>query len=173
MRSTALLLAALSLQISAAGCEKRAPTSDATSSGGATIQIAQGSGGAANPAAKDLPAPKSGIARRLEFVDVQNNMRQLGFGYTNFEITNGRGPRNLEELAPEFERNAKIMEHLQKGWWIFIYNANRAGMTAGPSNTVLAYEAQPDGNGMRIVTMGDGTVRVLDETTFNKTPKAK
>jgi hypothetical protein len=123
--------------------------------------------------ANKLPPSVGGLARRMQLPEVQNYMKNLGIAYVNFETLNGRGPRNLEELAPQFENNPRMTEHLKKGWWVFIYNANRQQMTAGPSNTIIAYEAQADGNGARVVVMGDGNIRMLDEATFKKTPKAR
>jgi hypothetical protein len=112
--------------------------------------------------------PVGGIARRLEGLEVQNIMRQLGIAYRNYEALNSKAPRSFQDLMTALERNAQIEEALKEKWIVFIYGVRPQDMTQGTSNTILAFEAQADRAGRRFVLMGDGQVTTVDESEFKK-----
>jgi hypothetical protein len=119
--------------------------------------------------------PKKGLggpARVLDITEVRQLMKQLGLAYHTFESDRNAAPKNLKELSPYYENSARITDLLQKGQVVFLYGVRPQQMTSGTSNTILAYEAVQDGNGVRVVLMGDGSVQELDEASFQKAPKA-
>jgi predicted Zn finger-like uncharacterized protein len=127
-----------------------------------------------NPPQIEKKAPAGTAARVREVTVVQNTLRQLGVAYKNFEVSENRGPKNQKELGPYYENNGEINEYLSKKWVTFIWGAPRQSLTEhGDSNTILAYETDADGQGIRMVLFGDGSVRGLDENEFSKAPKAK
>jgi hypothetical protein len=114
------------------------------------------------------------LGRIREVTVVQNALRQLGVAYRNFEVEKNRGPKNQQELSPYYENNGKINDALTKKWLTFIWSASRQSLTEhGDSNTILAYETDPDRQGVRMVLFGDGSVRGLNEDEFSKAPRAK
>jgi predicted Zn finger-like uncharacterized protein len=127
-----------------------------------------------NPAPIEKKAPAGTAARVREGTVVRNTLRQLGIAYKQFEVENNRGPKNQKELGPYYQNVAEINEYLTKNWITFIWGASRQSLAEnGDSNTVLAYEPDPDRQGIRLVLFGDGSVRDLDENEFSKAPKAK
>jgi len=131
-----------------------------------------------DPVAEEDPAivkkaPVGGIARARERTEIENNLRQLGIAYRQFEVDNNRGPKDQKELGPYYQNVATINDSLKNKWITFIWGVNRAGFSEGTSNTILAYETDADRQGQRFALMGDGSVQNMDEETFKKTPKAK
>jgi DNA-directed RNA polymerase subunit M/transcription elongation factor TFIIS len=126
------------------------------------------------PPDEDRKAPVGGLARSREVTTVQNELRQLGIAYRNFETLENRGPKDQKELASYYENNGEINEALTKKWLTFIWGAPRQSLAEhGASNTILGYETDADRQGIRMVLLGDGSVRGMDEDEFQKTPKAK
>ncbi len=119
-------------------------------------------------------APAGAAARIREVTEVQNVLRQLGVAYRNFEVSENRGPKNQQELSPYYENNGQINEYLKNKWVTFIYGVRRQAFDEqGASNTILAYETDPDARGIRMVLFGDGSVNGLNEQDFKTSPKAK
>ncbi len=115
-----------------------------------------------------------GIARSRERTNIENDLRQLGLAYRQFEVINNRGPKDQKELASYYQNAATINDSLTNKWITFIWGVNnRDGFPDGSSNTMLAFETNPDRAGNRFALMGDGSVQTLDDATFQKTPKAK
>lgn len=118
-------------------------------------------------------APATAIARRMESTHAQNMLRQLGVAYQQFETVNGRGFKDQKEINDYLKSN-EIKEALQNTWITFIWGATRQSLNEyGSSNTILAYETDADTQGNRYAVMGDGSVQIFDDGTFQKTPKAK
>lgn len=114
----------------------------------------------------------SGVARRMEISEVRNLLRQLGQAYHTFDVDFNRAPRTLAELEPYLGKSASLIEPLKSGDFTVIYGVKRAQMTAGASNTIIAYETHADTHGQRVVLMGDGSLNELTEAEFAATPKA-
>lgn len=129
------------------------------------------------PQADPVPekrAPAGAIARVREGTVDRNKLRQLGLAYMNFLDTLKRGPKDQKEFSPYYENDHEINEYLTKKWITFIWGANRQSFAEhGTSNTILAYETDPDRAGIRLVLFGDGSVDGLGEDAFQKAPKAK
>jgi hypothetical protein len=120
----------------------------------------------------DPDAGQSGIPRLWTRQDRQNMLKQIVLAYHNFVSTNNRAPAKLSELEVHYDRNAKITEALEKGWFKFFYNVKPQQMTQGTSNTILVYENEPDSLGRRLVGMADGSVKEVNQQEFDAMPKA-
>jgi hypothetical protein len=103
----------------------------------------------------------------------QNDLRQIGFAYHSYnDATNGKSPAKPEDLAPYFENDAKLLAALKDKEIIFVFNGpTLTQMTAGASNTIIAYEGQTPKEG-GYVLMADGTPKMMSADEFNKTPLA-
>jgi hypothetical protein len=134
---------------------------------------------APEPAAQQ-PPPKernpnaglAGIARTWTEQEMKYMLTNLGIAYKNCSAFTGKGPADQKELSSYYENNAKINEALAKGWIVFQWKAGPQQMPQGASNTVLAYESDPDRHGSRWVLRGDGSVTREFEEDFQKMPKA-
>lgn len=112
----------------------------------------------------------SGVnARRIEIIEMEQGLQQLGLAYKAHEITNRKGPAKVEDFGNGI--SPALKQEIQDGYVKVIWNA-----VAGPEpgNEIYAYEADPDIMGRRVVLMADGrTVKRLNDAEFKKTPKAK
>jgi hypothetical protein len=119
-------------------------------------------------------APVGGLGRAREVTVVQNQLRQLGLAYKQFEVVENRGPKDQKELESYYSKVPEINEALKNKWITFIWRVPRQALAEnGDSNTVLAYETDADRQGIRQVLFGDGSVNGLNEEDFQKAPKAK
>ena len=100
-----------------------------------------------------------------------NDLKQIGLAYHNHHDATNKGPANAKELAPYFENNKRLLDHLESKRIVFFYNVRITQMTEGTSNTILAYEKDvPTKGGLAL--FGDGSVRKLTADEFKKAPKA-
>jgi hypothetical protein len=100
-----------------------------------------------------------------------NDLRQIGLAYHNCLDTNKKPPATVDDLAPFYEKDAKITAALKDGTYVFYYNVKLTDMTNGTSNTILGYEKDAPTKG-GVVLFGDGTVKPLTADEFAKAPKA-
>jgi hypothetical protein len=124
------------------------------------------------PKEKDPDAGLGGIARVWTEQERSNRLKQLVLAYHNYLDTYKKGPAKASDLAPFYEKDANITEALEKGWFKFFYNVTLAQMREGSSNTIIAYEAEPDRAGMRWIALADGSVKKVSQQEFEKMPKA-
>ena len=117
--------------------------------------------------------PQTGLGRLMEKNEMENALKQIGLAYRNFEVTANRGPKDVKELSPYYEKVARITEALEKKWIAFPWGLGRNPFPDGASNTILAYETVGDRFGNRIVIMGDLSIHQLNEDEFKKKPIAK
>lgn len=140
----------------------------------APAPVAQDKEGA--PKEREVPPrqPKlTSIGRRMEISEIRNIMKQLGFAYVAYETQFKKGPKTISDLESYLEKNPKFTDPLKNGHMTFIFGVSTMQMPSGPGNSILAYENDPDVNGLRCVLMGNGqTIQELDNDTFQKTPKA-
>jgi hypothetical protein len=115
----------------------------------------------------------TGVGRVREGVQVRAMLHSLGLAYQKFETETNRGPRNQKELSPYYENNTETNEALSKGWITFIWGTPRRSLIENLSMTIIAYETDPDVQGIRLVLFGDGSVDGMNEAEFAKAPKAK
>src|SRR6266404_1612066 len=70
-----------------------------------------------------------------------NDLKQIGLAYHNFVNDNNRGPKDAAALAPYFDNNKKLLEHLTSKRIEFFFGVGLNDLKqAGISNTILAYE---------------------------------
>lgn len=118
--------------------------------------------------------PVGDFKRAIDINDVRNTLQNVGLAYHTFFNDRNRGPNDVQELAPYYEKNAKITQALdpREGYITFQWKAHLLRMPAGTSETILAYETAAAGNGTRLVLMADRSVKTMDEAEFQKAPKA-
>jgi hypothetical protein len=134
-----------------AGCGRSAPRSAAPPGGGGQgPPINQGVGFQL----QQIKVPKggeTGLIRTLNRQTIQNDLRQIGLFYKQYEAETGR-VNSLEGFKNYVKRDAAaIYQRLQDSTYVIVLNA-RGG------EAVLAYERAADGNGQHIVVKGDGSV---------------
>jgi hypothetical protein len=157
MRTTlpaVLLLAALA----AAGCRKPKNTAPAGNTGKPL-------------AATHRPPPRrpGGIVSRNEVMQI---FRQVGLAFQNYCGQNNKPVQSIDDLAPFFENDRKILAAFKDGSLTLCKGAHVQTMLNGTSNTIIAYETEPGTDDKRVVLLGDGTPKSMDEDEFKKTPKA-
>jgi len=122
---------------------------------------------------KDPNAGLGGLARVWTEQDTKNRLKQIVLAYHNYiDSSNGKAPAKASDLAPFYDKEPNITEALDKGWIVFLYNVRLQQMTQGTSNTILAYEAEPDRSGRRWIVKADGSVDKVSQQEFDKMPKA-
>ncbi len=119
------------------------------------------------PATPSAPAPRD--ARTA--IPRSNQLKMIGLAYHSYAGTNKRPPSKIEELAPFYENNAAITAAVHDGTIVVLWNASFQTMTAGTSNTVLAYEKDAKDKG-GVVLMADGSVRTMTAKEFEGAAKA-
>jgi hypothetical protein len=104
---------------------------------------------------------------------IANSLKQIGLAYHNYlDSNNGKAPAKAEDLAPYFENDKKLLDALKSEDLVFFYGVRLVDMTAGSSNTVLAYEKDAPTKGGQVL-YGDGSVRKLSADEFKKATLAK
>jgi len=96
-----------------------------------------------------------------------NDLKQIGLAYHNHLDATNKAPAKPEDLAPYFQNNKRLLDHLKSERIRFIYNVGIKDMVDGTSNTILAHErAAPTKGGL--VLYGDGSVRKLTVDEIKK-----
>jgi hypothetical protein len=96
-----------------------------------------------------------------------NDLKQIGLAYHNCIDATNKAPAKAEDLAPYFENDKRLLGLLKNEDIVFFYNVTIAQMTAGTSNTVLAYVKDvPEKGGL--VLMGDASVKKMSADEFKK-----
>src|SRR5262245_17107499 len=93
-------------------------------------------------------------------------MRQINLG---FQASPGAPPRTIEELEQVHASN-KITKAILDGSLVVVLGVDPERQ---PRDAILAYQAEPDAKGERVVLTCGGNVQVMDTTTFEAAPKAK
>jgi len=119
---------------------------------------------------------------------------KLGLAYHLYFSETNKAPTNASDLAPyygkppetgsfdnywqdsagikhQFAPGPEITEALDKGWIVFYYKVTPVQMPQGTSNTILAYERDPDSRGMRWIVRGDGSFEAVSAGEFEQMPK--
>jgi hypothetical protein len=124
------------------------------------------------PVAKQ-PAPKSGgstgggnsaamdVLRGKERQVNQGYMENIGLYYHLFFNDRGRAPRTLDEFVSYWERDhPKAAKAIKDGTITIVMNAPLS------SNVVIAYESEAYTNGLRLVMMGDKSIKMMNNQDF-------
>jgi len=112
-------------------------------------------------------------AQILDKAKVGNYLKQVGLSYHNYlDANGGKAPAKAEDLAPYFENDKKLLDALKSEEIVFLYGVRLVDMTAGSSNTVLAYEKDAPTKGGQVL-YGDGSVKKLAADDFKKATLAK
>lgn len=153
-----------------AGCNKNkaknVPAADAQAKAEPTKEIAP----PPPPPVEPKKTPKSllgNIYRTMEDTEFDNALRNIALALQTYEVTNGKFPAKMEDLAPNFEGHPKIKEAFQ--WLEFRWGAPNV---ADKANTLLGWEIGPDrANHRRVITAG-GMFKKIPEEEFATAPKA-
>jgi hypothetical protein len=103
-----------------------------------------------------------------------NDLKQIGLAYHNFNDATNKAPAKAKDLAPYFENSKKLLNFLESGQIVFLYNVRLQqiiGGGAGTSNTVLAYVKDVPTKGGWVL-MADASVKKMTADEFKKAPKA-
>jgi hypothetical protein len=129
------------------------------------------------PSKKVEPPTKdysTGIAGVMERTELLQRVDQIAKAYVACDLeSSGKGAANRDVLSAAFQKNYQLLEVLEKRWVTFIYGVGTKQMGADAARTMIAYQTDKDGAGMRVVIMGNGQIQTIDDTTFRNTKKAK
>ncbi len=155
-----LLLSLTAAALLSAGCQKERKVSTepaSTASGGAQ----QGGGG-------------SSVFNRVSREKSLLTLGQLYRAYLATIATNGKPPRDADELKAGDETIAKLMKSPRDGTPFEIaYGVDPATVYTTPSETLLAWEATADSDGKRCALTVSGIPVYLSEEEFKKKTKPK
>ena len=102
-------------------------------------------------------------------------LSKMGFAFASLEDSAKKGPATAADLQPFLTSTAEEQSaygKLRTGKIVFLWGATTKGMTAGPSNTVLAYGSDVPKSG-GLVLFGSGEVREQTAAQFAAAPKGK
>jgi hypothetical protein len=99
------------------------------------------------------------------------DMKMIGLAYHSHLDALRKPPARAEDLLPYLGESPTAFKRLKDAQVIFFWNVGIKDMTAGSSNTILAYERDTSVKG-GLTLFGDGSVRVLSLNDFQKTAKA-
>jgi hypothetical protein len=109
----------------------------------------------------------------LDKAKMTTYLKQIGLAYHNYLDSNGgKAPAKADDLGPYVENDKKLLDALKSGDIVFAWGVRLTDMTAGSSNTVLAYEKDAPTKGGQVL-YGDGSVKKLTADEFKKATVAK
>src|SRR5262249_40086847 len=81
------------------------------------------------------------VAAQLRAADVtENDLKQIGLAYHNYQDTNRKAPAKADDLAKYLDKDAKrLVELISNGDVVFVFDVGILDMKEGTSKTVLAY----------------------------------
>lgn len=120
------------------------------------------------PTPTKTPIRGGSVVRRVDTVRVKSMLQQLNLAARNFEAERNRFPNSREELESYYEKNVEINEALKEGDVVFVWKAQKV---EEPGKYILAYEGQPDTNGIRVVMMANGDFDQVAEPLFKEMKK--
>jgi prepilin-type N-terminal cleavage/methylation domain-containing protein len=101
-------------------------------------------------------------------MDIRNDLKQIAVAYNNYAVAKNRGPKTAHDLSPFFENGNRINEQLATGRITVLWGIPPQFLD---SYTILAYEAQVDRIGNRLVAMGDASVQTMNQQEFSSSQK--
>jgi hypothetical protein len=117
---------------------------------------------------RDPNAGLTGLARVWTEQETKMRLKQLGLAYISYLDSTNRAPKSQKDLSPYYEKDASIDEALTKGWIQVAWGTDIRRLPQGTSNTILAYERDPDRLGLRWAVMADGGVERIASEDFEK-----
>ena len=125
--------------------------------------------GCGGPATVVNPTGKGGVKRVIDRTRIASNLKQVGLAYQMCD----NPPKGPDDLLPFLDNNATFAKWLKEGDVVVIWGV-RTTHVQSPSQTILAYEKDPDENGVRYVLMADNSsVKPMTIQEFDAAPKAK
>lgn len=126
-----------------------------------------GCGTGSTPSPKSEAGVATNVKRGMELQDVKNQLRNIGQMYLLYNQERTQSP-SLEDFKASLKRDAgKERQALEEGRYVLLVTENPTG------NVILAHEKAADHNGNRVVVMGDGGVKMLNEQEFQAALKKK
>jgi hypothetical protein len=115
------------------------------------------------------PNIEGGLRKNIPVLDRFLTTEQLRNLSVGFQATPGVVPKTIEELE-QVHGDPKLTRAIKDGAIIVVLGVNPERQ---PPDAILAYQAEPDQNGERVVLKCNGQVTVMDTKTFEAAPKAK
>jgi hypothetical protein len=114
----------------------------------------------------DKPASGGGVQKAR----TENDLKQLVLAYHSHLDATKKPPSKIDDLAPYLEKNSPVIGAVKDGSLVMYWNVDIFKLTAGTSNTILAYENDtPTKGGM--VGMADGSIKTMTADDFKKAAK--
>jgi hypothetical protein len=116
--------------------------------------------------AKAPPAKGSGVVHDVRqavkrAVDMED-LKNFALAYFQYAALNGRGPGGVKDISDSLPRKMIGALH-DDSVYVVIWNVRNPS-----TETVIAYAAEPDSYGKRLVARGDGSVTRMTEEEFEK-----
>jgi hypothetical protein len=104
---------------------------------------------------------------------MENELKQIGLGYHEFQEKHRRAPANAEDLKPFVGGEGPLYRKLADGTYVFQYGIDVRDLSElGFDRTILAYEKKVPTEG-GLVLMGDGAPRRMTADEFKGWPRPK
>jgi hypothetical protein len=134
-------------------------------------------GGGANPGPAGgkpatTPAPQQGgaemkpgskLKKKIDFLDWQNEMRQIAQYYKLFELERNRSPKDVREFQDYVKKDwPDLVKWIDEGYYVVLPNVRP------PSGNIIAYQNRDLRFGTRYVVRMDGSFHELPEMQFQQ-----
>lgn len=148
-----LMVLALTVVLGAlAGCGS--PTPPAGGGGGGTGTATS----TANNQQLDLPGK---IAKRVQFLDYSNEMKQLAQFYYMYHLERKKSPASVKEFQDYIKRDSgQLVKWMNEGYYDIIINQKP------DSNTIVVYQKRDLKGGTRWVAKGDASIHEITEAEW-------
>ncbi len=103
------------------------------------------------------------VQRGKERQTNQNDLQQIALFYIQFDSENDRPPASLEEFKTYvYKDSPKLFQKIEDGSYVINFKVKPS------SNTVVAYEKEPDLNGNHLVVWGDKATKLVSSSDLQK-----
>jgi hypothetical protein len=101
---------------------------------------------------------RQAVKRAADMEDLKN----FALAYFQYAALNGRGPGGVRDISDSLPRKMIGALH-DDSVYVVIWNVRSTS-----TETVIAYAAEPDSYGKRLVARGDGSVTSMNQEEFEK-----